>query len=246
MTAHHVDHGIRLASDDDAERARAIAAGLGVDVVAHRVTVDPGPNVEARAREARRRVLPPDAMTAHTLDDQAETLLLRLVRGSATTGLGAMAPGPTKPLLALRRHETAEVCRDAGIEPLHDPMNDDPSIWRTRVRSELLPLLDDIAGRDVAPILARTAALLRDDDAFLDRAAAEIDPTDARAVAAADPVVARRALRRWLTVDGYPPDRAAIDRVLAVARGEATACELPGGRRVERSRQRFAIVETGE
>lgn len=209
----------------------------------HRVDVVAGPNLEARARAARHGTLPPGALTGHTLDDQAETLLLRLLRGSATTGLGAMAAGPTKPLLALRRDETAAVCADAGIAPIRDPMNDDATLWRTRVRAELVPLLDDIAGRDMAPILARTAALLRDDDAFLDAAADELDPTDARAVAAADPVVARRALRRWLTVDGYPPDAAAIERVLGVARGEATACEIPGGRRVERSRQRFAIVE---
>jgi tRNA(Ile)-lysidine synthase len=156
-----------------------------------------------------------------------------------------MTPGPTKPLLALRRSETQAVCAAAGIEPVHDPMNDDPTLWRNRVRRELLPLLDDIAGRDVAPIVARTADLLRDDDRLLDALADGIDPTDARAVAAADPAVARRVLRRWLTDDGYPPDAAAIDRVLAVARGEAIACELPGGRRVERSRQRFAIRRTG-
>ena len=70
--------------------------------------------------------------------------------------------------------------------------------------------------------------------------------TDARAVADADPVVARRALRAWLAADGYPPDTAAIDRVLAVARGEVTACEIPGGRRVERSNQRFRIVAPDE
>ena len=209
----------------------------------HRVTVEPGPNLEARARLARRRALPPAAMTGHTLDDQAETILIRLLRGSGTTGLGAMQPGDRHPLLALRRAETEQLCAELGLEPVRDETNDERILWRSRIRHELLPLAADIAGRDVVPILARTAELLRDDAEVLDRLASTIDPTDARALAAADPAVARHAVRRWLTEDGYPPDAAAVERVLAVARGDAVACELPGGRRLERSRQAFRIVD---
>jgi len=211
--------------------------------VLHRVTVEPGPNLEARARLARRRALPPAAMTGHTLDDQAETILIRLLRGSGTTGLGAMQPGDRHPLLALRRAETEQLCAELGLEPVRDETNDERILWRSRIRHELLPLAADIAGRDVVPILARTAELLRDDAEVLDRLASTIDPTDARALAAADPAVARHAVRRWLTEDGYPPDAAAVERVLAVARGDAVACELPGGRRLERSRQAFRIVD---
>ncbi len=185
-------------------------------------------------------------MTGHTLDDQAETLLLRLLRGSGSTGLAAIEPGHLHPLLALRRSDTVEVCAALDIAPVRDPTNDEAALWRSRVRHELLPLAGEIAGRDVTPIIARAADLLRDDDRFLDELAASIDPTDARAVAGAPPVLARRALRNWLAVDGYPPDSAAIDRVLAVAAGESIACELPGGRRVERSRQRFRIIEPDE
>lgn len=241
--AHHVDHGIREGSVVDAERARSIAEGLDVEFVLHRVTVEPGTNLEARARDARFAVLPPGVATGHTADDQAETLLLRLLRGAGTTGLAAMEPGPRHPLLRLRRSETEALCRGIGTEPVRDPTNHSPDPWRNRVRHELLPLAGDIAARDVVTILARTADLLRDDDRFLDDLAAGIDPTDAVAVSAAPPVLARRALRRWLTNAGYPPDRASIDRVLAVARGEAVACEIAGGRRVERSNQRFRIVD---
>jgi tRNA(Ile)-lysidine synthase len=243
VTAHHVDHGIRPESGDDARRARDIARGLGVEFVLHHAGVPPGPNLEARARTARLARLPADAMTGHTLDDQAETLLVRLLRGSGTTGLAAIEPGPRHPLLALRRSDTESICEDLGIDPVRDPTNDAGSLWRSRIRHELLPLASSIAARDVAPILARTADLLRSDDQLLDELAADIDASDARAVAAAHPVLARRALRRWLTIDGYPPDAAAIDRVLDVAHGRAGACELPGGRRLERSRQRFRIVE---
>ena len=241
--AHHVDHRLRDGSAQDAERARAIATGLGIAFVLHTIDVGPGPNLEARARDGRFAVLPEGAATGHTADDQAETLLLRLVRGAGATGLAAMSPGATHPILALRRHDTVTLCGQLGIEPVNDPTNRSPDPWRNRVRHELLPLAADIAQRDVVPILARTADLLRSDDALLDELASELDPTDAKAVAAAPPVLARRALRRWLTEAGYPPDRASIDRVLSVARGEAVACEITGGRRVERSNQHFRIVD---
>lgn len=242
MTAHHVDHGIRPESGDEAERAAAIADQLGVEFELHRLSIEPGPNLEARARAARRRTLPAGSLTGHTADDQAETVIIRLLRGSGSGGLSAMTPGPTHPILALRRADTEAVCADRGIAPVRDGSNDVLDVWRNRVRHELLPLATRIAGRDLTPILTRTSDLLRQDDEFLEALAAGIDATDARAVAAADPVLARRALRRWLSIDGYPPDADSIERVMSVARGERIACELPGGRRVERSNQRFRII----
>jgi tRNA(Ile)-lysidine synthase len=219
-----------------------IARQLGVAYELHRVAVESGPNLEARARTARRQALPSGALTGHTADDQAETLILRLLRGSGSGGLAAMRPGPTHPILGLRGADTEAVCTHLGITPVRDGSNDVLDVWRNRVRHELLPLATDIASRDLTPILTRTADLLREDDDFLESLATGIDPTDARAVAAAHPVLARRALRGWLSVDGYPPDADSIERVLAVARGERIACELPGGRRVERSNQRFRII----
>ena len=91
---------------------------------------------------------------------------------------------------------------------MHDPSNDDPRFRRNRVRHELLPLLNELAERDVAALLARTAGLLRDDDTLLDQLAAELDPTDALALLAAPLPLARRAVRRWLDRGGYPPDAA--------------------------------------
>lgn len=239
---HHVDHGIRPESAAEARIAGAIAERLGVDFELHTVGVEPGPNLEARARAARNRVLPDVVLTGHTADDQAETLIMRLLRGSGSWGLAAMDPGPTHPILALRRFETEAVCAELGIEPVRDRSNDVLDAWRNRIRHELLPLAAEIASRDLTPILTRTADLLRDDDRFLEALAETIDPTDAKQIAAADPVLARRALRRWLSVDGYPPDAAAIERVLAVAGGDGIACELAGGRRVERSHQHFRII----
>lgn len=246
VTAHHVDHGLRPESADDAARAVAIAEAFGCPAEVHRVSLPPGPNLEARARAARRSVLPAGHLTGHTADDQAETVLLRLLRGAGAAGLAAIEPGPEHPLLAVRRAEThavaARFAAESGLRVVHDPSNDSPAHTRNRVRHEVLALLDDVAGRDVVPLLVRTADLLRADDGVLDRLAAAVDPTDACQLAAADPALARRAVRRWLSVAGYPPDAASVERVLSVARGEARACELTGGWRVSRSRQRLSVT----
>jgi len=164
------------------------------------------------------------------------------LRGAGLDGLSAMSPGPTKPLLALRRHETLEVCRSLALTVAVDATNDDPTFRRNRVRHEALPLLADIAQRDPVDVLARTADVLRHDLDLLDRLAADLDPTDARQLAAAHPALASRAVRTWLAADGYGPDSATVDRVLAVATGARLACELTGGRRVERSGQRLRVV----
>lgn len=244
VEAVHVDHHLRPDSADDAEIARATAAVLGVRFRSSSIDVPGGPNLEARARTARRAVLGPAAMTGHTADDQAETVLLALLRGAGAAGLSAMAPGPTKPILALRRSETTELCDRLGLTVVHDPSNRDPRFRRNRVRHELLPLLNDIGERDVATLLARTSDLLRDDDELLTLLGAQLDVTDARALAAAPKPLARRAIRRWLDADGYPPSAAMVDRVLLVAGGDAVACEVSGGRRIERSGQRLRLFST--
>jgi tRNA(Ile)-lysidine synthase len=249
VAAVHVDHRIRPESAAEADQARALASELGVEFRLVTVDVPAGPNLEARARDARRTALPAGALTGHTADDRAETVLINLLRGSGLDGLGAMAPDPTRPLLALRRHETRRLCADLGLAPVTDPSNTDPRFVRSRVRGELLPLMDDIASRDVVPLLLRMTETVAADTAWLDAGAAELDPTDARRLSAAPVALARRAVRRWLTdgtTDGYPPDVAAVERVLAVARGDQLACELSGGQRVERHRQRLSVVAAGQ
>jgi tRNA(Ile)-lysidine synthase len=243
LTAVHVDHGLRPGGAAEAEAVAALARRFGARFEARRVAVEPGPDLEARARGARRSVLPAGTMTGHTADDQAETVVLNLVRGAGLDGLAGMRPGPAKPLLGLRRAETRALCASLGIVPVHDPSNADLRLRRNRVRQEVLPLLDDVAQRDVAAVVARTAALLDDDAALLERLAADIDPTDARALAAAPLSLARRAVRRWLAADRppYPPDEATVARVLEVARGTWRATEIGGGRRVARTGGRLRV-----
>lgn len=240
-TAIHVDHGLRPGSADEATFVERLAGRLGASFVARRVDVGDGPNLEARARAARRSVLPPGVLTGHTLDDQAETVLVNLLRGAGTSGLAGMRRAG-HPLLALRRRETRALCAALAVETVDDPSNTDPRHQRNRVRAEVLPLLDDLAGRDVAAVLARQAELLRADDELLDSLAAVLDPTDAVALAAAPLPLARRAVRNWLRGE-HPPDAATVERVLDVARGDAVACEIGGGRRVSRRAQLLTLVD---
>ena len=247
VTAIHVDHGTREGSASEADVVANAAARFGARFESRTVAVEAGPNLEARWRDARRAVLPPEAMTGHTADDQAETVLLNLLRGSATDGLAGMRPGHTKPLLRLRRAETRSLCAELGLEVVTDPTNIDPAFRRARVRRELLPLLDAIADRDVAPLLARQAEIIGQDAELLNGLAGWSipDPTDARALADAPAPLARRAIRRWISgPSGHPLDAASVDRVLAVARCEAEACELPGGQRVSRSGMRLRVTTT--
>ncbi len=233
----HVDHGLRPGGAAEAEVVAAAARRYGAGFQARVAAVAPGPNLEARARRARYDALPPGALTGHTADDQAETVLLNLLRGAGLDGLAGMRDGSLRPLLRLRRHETRALCDHVGLVPVADPSNEDPRYRRNRVRHEVLPLLVDVAGRDVVDIVARQAALLSADAHLLEALSAAIDPTDAKALAAAPLPLARRAVRRWLRHghEQHPPSAADVERVLAVASGDAVACEVAPGRRVSRS-----------
>lgn len=241
-TAYHVDHALRAGSAEEAEVVRAAAGRVGAGFVALTIECPAGPNLEARARRARLAALPPGAATGHTADDQAETILLNLLRGAGSDGMRGMDAGPRHPILALRRAETVALVSSLGLEVVDDPSNADPAFRRNRVRHELLPLAAEIAGRDLVPVLARQAELFADEVELLDELAAGLDATDVGAVRKAPEALARRAVRRWLRgldSDGYAPGARDTERVLDVARGVALACELPGGRRIRRSHGRL-------
>lgn len=245
VTAVHVDHGLRVGSADEADIVAASARRFGATFRAERATVDHGPNLEARARAARRRVLPGGALLGHTADDLAETVLLNVLRGAALDGLAGFDP-VVRPIRRLRRAETHALCEELGLARVLDPMNADVRFRRNRVRAELVPLIDRIAERDLVPVLARQAELLHDDGELLNALALELDPTDAAALAAAPTPLARRAVRRWLRAgdEAHPPDAATVERVLSVARGGRLACDVGGGREVRRSAGRLSLRST--
>ncbi len=247
-----VDHGLRSGSAAEADLVAMAAADLGAESRAVRVSIETGPGLEARAREARHRALHEQrrahrasaVLLGHTADDQAETVLLNLLRGAATTGLGGMAAERgrvVRPLLEFRRSDTVEICARARLRPIDDPMNADPAFRRVWLRRELIPWLEAVADRDLRGVLARQAAVVRDDSEVLDGLADEYlagagggpapAPLPLRALEGPKGL-RRRIVRRWL---GPPwPSLDHVDAVLGLASG-GTAVELPGGRRIERA-----------
>lgn len=248
----YVDHGLRAGTGHDADVVRAAALRFGARAHVEAIDVGVGPNLEARARDARYCALErvraevgaAAILVAHTRDDQAETVLLQMLRGSGAAGLAGM-PGRRgflrRPLLTARRRDTHELCARLGLSPVHDPMNDELHHRRVWLRREVIPRLEGGADRDLVDVLARQAELLRDDDDLLEALAAEHRPDDAAALIALPRPVARRVIRRWLAAPA-PPASATVERVLAVARGDARAAELPGGDRIERVHGRLVRV----
>lgn len=253
-----VDHGLQDGSAEVARRAAEQVGSLGVTAAVVRVDVGTSGGTEAAARAARYAVL--DALEVeamllgHTLDDQAETVLLGLGRGSGPRSLAGMAPVAgryRRPFLGLRRTTTEQVCRALGLDPWHDPHNADPRFRRVRVRHEVLPLLEDVLGGGVAEALARTASLSRADADLLDALAAERlpDPLDVLALAAEPAALRSRALRRAALEAGADAGRmsaghvAALDALVTAWRGQARV-ELPGQVAAVREGNRLRFVPT--
>ena len=262
-----VDHGLQEGSREVAQRAAQQCDSLGMDpVIVQRVQVGADGGPEAAARHARyaaiasaaRRCGADAVLVAHTLDDQAETVLLGLARGSGARSLSGMprtatVPGTdvplVRPLLGLRRSVLAGACADWDLEPWRDPHNDSPRFARSRVRADLLPALADALGQGVPEALARTADLLRDDEAALSelaeqhlstcrtagrvRVAADGLVADTDDLMALAPALRRRVLRSLARQAGCPPTDLtaehiyAIDRLLAAGRSRGPIA-LPG------------------
>jgi tRNA(Ile)-lysidine synthase len=251
VTVHHVDHHSRPTSTRDADSVEATSLALHVGFVCHDVVVEPGANFEARARSARRAALPDGVLTGHTMDDLVETVLLNMLRGAGLDGLSPMVHDATKPLRDLRRSALHSFVATTPFVVLHDETNDSPDFRRNRVRHEVMELLDDVAGRDVVPVLARQAALLFDERTWLDELAMDdhavtLEDADCRVLR----TWPRARLRRWLRShlraadqgDGsHPPSADEVERAIAVVNGDVVAMELSGGRRLSRREQHLTL-----
>jgi tRNA(Ile)-lysidine synthase len=253
-----VDHGLQPGSGTHADQVVAQMSHLGVDeTLTARVRVESrGQGVESAAREARYAVLEEVAsrtgaaavLLGHTLDDQAETVLLGLTRGSGGRSIAGMrrsfAPFH-RPLLDVTRAQTQQACRAEGIEPWEDPHNQDPRFTRARVRHRVLPVLEAELGPGVAGTLARTADQLREDMEALDRWADEAYSEvlrsggtgevelDLTGLAALEPALRRRVLRTAALAAGSPADELfrvhvlALDELVTSWRGQRMV-QLPG------------------
>jgi tRNA(Ile)-lysidine synthase len=213
-----------------------------------------GMGPEAAARDARHAALDAAAdeagagaiLLGHTLDDQAEQVLLGLARGSGTRSLAGMRPARgrlLRPLLGLRRADTLEICEAEGLEPWHDPSNADPAYARSRTRVEVLPLLEEKLGPGVAESLARTAAILQLDADYLEDVAndtfarlreqsgAEISLPEEALRELAPAVRFRVIAKAAAAVGGQQPSyqRLLAAEALLRRQGSAGPVELPGG-----------------
>jgi tRNA(Ile)-lysidine synthase len=217
-TALIVDHGLQSNSAAVAEAARRQADDLGcvdAQVLCVQISSDGGPEGAARnaryaALDAARAARP--VLLAHTLDDQAETVLLGLGRGSGArsiAGMRAHDPPWCRPLLGVRREVTHAACRELGLDVWRDPHNDDRRFTRSRLRHEVLPLLEEVLGGGVAEALARTATALRGDteliDSLIDQAmttCATADGLDTAKLTVLPDPVRRGVIRSWLIEGG--------------------------------------------
>ncbi len=256
-----VDHGLQVGSPQRARATVEILAGLGVSAAVHTVVVAGPGGPEAAARNARygalRAARPhPESpvLLGHTLDDQAETVLLGLGRGSGARSLAGMRTWDDpwlRPLLGVRRAVTRAACDELGLRVWDDPHNIDPRFTRVRLRHEVLPLLEDVLAGGVAAALARTAAQLREDAEVLDGVAAgllapALDGDDLRtdAVARVAPALRRRVLRAWLTdlgVRGLTDEHLRAADVLAGRGPDRGGVALPGGLELVRARGRLTL-----
>ncbi|MEJ7689910.1 MAG: tRNA lysidine(34) synthetase TilS [Nocardioidaceae bacterium] len=247
-----VDHALQTGSRELTSRIVTRLGEIGIERVDEaRVTVEGAGGPEAAARRARYAALSAAAdmddstiVLGHTMDDQAETVLLGLGRGSglrSLAGMAAVSGRHRRPLLGLRREVTRDACEAQGIEVYEDPHNVDPRFSRVRVRQELLPALEDVLGPGVVEALARTATAARDDADVLDVLAAELLAAARESgglrvdvLAAGAPALRRRALRQASLDAGAPAGDlfavhvGAVDRLLTNWHGQAPI-DLPGG-----------------
>ncbi|AKQ65629.1 tRNA(Ile)-lysidine synthetase [Myxococcus hansupus] len=237
-----LDHGLRREAADEARSVTVLAAAKGLPCHVQSLGLRAGPGVEARAREARyaalealRRERGLDAVaTAHTASDQAETLLMRLSRGTAlrgAVGIQEARAGLVRPLLERTRADIEAFLAEQGVAYVTDPMNADPVHFRTRVRKDVLPALSRAAGFAVAPRLAAFARVAAEDEALLssladaafDRLRLEDGALDAVGVRALEPALRRRVLARLVAEVDAAVDEATLARVQRAVADGATA-----------------------
>lgn len=266
-----VDHGLQEGSARVAEHAREQARLAGIATVRiERVSVGRDGGIEAAARNARYAAIDarvraeggvdPLVLTGHTMDDQAETVLLALARGSgarALAGIPARRGNVVRPLLGVRRADTVAACAALGLRPWHDPSNEpDGGPRRSALRGKVMPVLVEVLGPGVVPGLARSAALLQADADELDRQAraalGAATPRDSQEwpvdmLASLPDAIRRRMLKILVEGRGAGPLTAAhigaVDQLVTGYRGQG-AVALPGGFEARREYGRLVVAES--
>ena len=258
-----IDHQLQSTSGDQAQKVVEQLSKFGVDCVVKKVTVEIQDGLEASARKARYQALNEvvqeqnacAVFLGHTRDDQAETVLLGLARGSGTRSLSGMAHHNgiyIRPLLEITRFQNEEFCKEFGLDYWEDPHNQDPQFSRVRVRTHALPTLEETIGPGIADALARSAHLLRDDADALDHWAMrevlhlDLNNLDCDHLESLPRAVRSRILRKAIYSAGAPSGSVSAEHVSVVEalisawKGQG-ALNLPGGVKVERISGRLSV-----
>jgi tRNA(Ile)-lysidine synthase len=258
-----VDHQLQAASSVQAEKVVAQLSKFGLSCVIKKVTVDIKEGLEASARKVRYEALSEVAekenavavFLGHTKDDQAETVLLGLARGSGTRSLSGMAHHNgiyVRPLLEITRTQNEEFCKEVGLDYWNDPHNQDSQFTRVRVRTEALPVLEKSIGPGISDALARSSHLLRDDADALDHWAKreenhlDLLDLDCSHLETLPRAIRTRILRAAIYAAGAPSGSVSAEHVSAVealisAWNGQGALNLPGGVKVERISGRLSL-----
>ena len=260
-----IDHQLQSGSDVQALRVKAQLEKMGYQKVRiEKVLVSTESGIEAGARDARYSALEKclkeenavKVFLGHTRDDQAETVLLGLARGSGTRSLSGMAIENgiyIRPLLSITRNQTVAACHEVQIEPWNDPHNENSDFSRVRVRKEILPLMEEKLGPGISTALARTASLLRDDADALDQIAQieiedlDLSSLDCTHLAGLSKAIRSRVLRAAIYAAGAPSGSISADHVASIEalvtswHGQG-ALNLPGGVKVERISGRLSLL----
>jgi tRNA(Ile)-lysidine synthase len=243
ITVYHVNHNLRKESKKEAEFVKEQAKSLNASFELIEIYLERGPNLEARAREARYRAFPPTISTGHTMDDLVETIFINLLRGASLKGLSPMSRDTRHPILGLRRSDTISVCNEAGISYVKDPSNSDPRFLRNRIRNELLPLACDIAKRDIVPIIARQSEIIKAEDNFLDAVASAKFTDEVEKLKTLDEVVLKRVLKKLIKKDReYDPSAEDVKKAYEVLMGKIKTAEVRGGYSVYLQDNRLRVV----
>jgi tRNA(Ile)-lysidine synthase len=260
-----VDHQLQEQSGVQAEKVKAQLKNFGLDCIIRKVNVDLKNGLEASARKARYEALQEVAneqravavFLGHTRDDQAETVLLGLARGSGTRSLSGMAHHNglyVRPLLEITRVQNEQYCEEMKLQYWNDPHNENPDFSRVRVRNEALPVLEKSIGPGIAEALARSAHLLRDDADALDHWAKreeihlDLSDLDCAHLESLPRAIRTRVIRAAIYAAGAPAGMVTLEHVSAVealisAWSGQGALNLPGGVKVERISGRLSLSQ---
>jgi tRNA(Ile)-lysidine synthase len=260
-----VDHQLQSTSSEQAQKVIEQLSKFGISCVIKKVTVDIKEGLEASARKVRyeaiNEVVEQENAVAvflgHTKDDQAETVLLGLARGSGTRSLSGMAHHNGKyvrPLLEITRIQNEDFCKEVGLDFWNDPHNQDSQFARVRVRNEALPILEKTIGPGISDALARSAHLLRDDADALDHWAKreeihlDLEDLDCLHLETLPRAIRTRILRTAIYAAGAPSGSVSADHISAVealisAWSGQSALNLPGGVKVERISGRLSLSQ---